>query len=197
MKHQNTQQEFFASSTYRLILFDHLGGGGAGRLAALSVLPILPLLPLPSAAETKDEMEGGLLLDVVVGESASVRELLAGVDESLLVRRDSLLVLNLGLDVLDGVGGSGGDGDGLAGVSLDEDLRLDVVVVELGPVDVPSGGFFEGLQLRGFLLLLHLLSSRDALVVHGGTDDADVFGSQGEATSGGRDDVDGVLLRRR
>jgi hypothetical protein len=43
------------------------------------------------------------LLDVVVGESAAILKLLAGEDQTLLVWRDSLLVLNLGLDVVDGV----------------------------------------------------------------------------------------------
>ena len=38
-------------------------------------------------------MEGGLLLDVVVRESAAVLELLASEDQTLLVRRDPLLVL--------------------------------------------------------------------------------------------------------
>ena len=38
-------------------------------------------------------MEGTLLLDVVVGEGASIFELLAGEDQSLLVRGDALLVL--------------------------------------------------------------------------------------------------------
>ena len=48
-------------------------------------------------------MEGRLLLDVVVGKGAAVLELLASEDEALLIRRDALLVLDLGLDVLDGV----------------------------------------------------------------------------------------------
>jgi hypothetical protein len=34
-------------------------------------------------------VEGGLLLDVVVGQGAAVFELLAGKDEALLVGRDS------------------------------------------------------------------------------------------------------------
>ena len=49
-------------------------------------------------------MEGGLLLDVVVRKSAAVLKLLTGENETLLIRRDALLVLDLGLDVLDGVG---------------------------------------------------------------------------------------------
>ena len=48
-------------------------------------------------------MERGLLLDVVVGEGAAVFKLLAGEDEALLVRRDALLVLDLGLHVVDRV----------------------------------------------------------------------------------------------
>ena len=50
-------------------------------------------------------MESRLLLDVVVRESAAILELLAGEDESLLVRGDALLVLDLGLDVVDRVRG--------------------------------------------------------------------------------------------
>ena len=48
-------------------------------------------------------MEGGFLLDVVVSQGSAVVELLAGEDESLLVWGDTLLVLDLGLDVFNGV----------------------------------------------------------------------------------------------
>jgi len=46
-----------------------------------------------------------LLLDVVVLESSVVLKLLAREDQALLIRGDTLLVLNLLLDVLDGVAG--------------------------------------------------------------------------------------------
>merc|ERR1712203_336877 len=68
-------------------------------------------------------MEGALLLDVVVGKSPSILELLAGEDQPLLIWGDSLLVLDLGLDVLDGVRGLDLEGDGLASQGLDEDLH--------------------------------------------------------------------------
>jgi len=42
-----------------------------------------------------------LLQDVIVREGAAVLELLARKDQALLVGRDALLVLDLGLDVLD------------------------------------------------------------------------------------------------
>ena len=48
-------------------------------------------------------MERGLLLDVVVSQRTAILELLAREDETLLVRRDTLLILDLGLDVVDGV----------------------------------------------------------------------------------------------
>ena len=60
-------------------------------------------------------MEGGLLLDVVVGKGTAILELLAREDKPLLVRRDALLVLNLCLDIVDGVGALDLEGDGLAG----------------------------------------------------------------------------------
>merc|ERR1711936_1350764 len=68
-------------------------------------------------------MEGALLLDVVVRESSSVLQLLASEDQPLLVWGDSLLVLDLGLDVLNGVRGFDLKGDGLTGEGLDEDLH--------------------------------------------------------------------------
>ena len=43
--------------------------------------------------QSGDEIQSGLILDVVVTEGTSVLELLPGEDEPLLVRWDSLLVL--------------------------------------------------------------------------------------------------------
>jgi hypothetical protein len=68
-----------------------------------------------AAAETEHEVEGGLLLDVVVREGAAILELLAREDQALLVGGNALFVLDLGLDVVDGVGRLHLEGDGLAG----------------------------------------------------------------------------------
>ena len=68
-------------------------------------------------------MEVGLLLDVVVLQRAALVELLAAVDEALLVGRDALLVLDLGLDVRDRVRRLDVERDGLAREGLDEDLH--------------------------------------------------------------------------
>jgi len=68
-------------------------------------------------------VESRLLLDVIVGEGATILELLAGEDESLLVGRDTLLVLDFGLDVLDGVRLFDVEGDCFARKSFNEDLH--------------------------------------------------------------------------
>jgi len=60
-------------------------------------------------------VEGGFLLDVVVGKGATVLELLAGEDQTLLDWGNSFLVLNLALDVVDGIAGLDLKSDGLSG----------------------------------------------------------------------------------
>ncbi len=78
---------------------------------------------LHASTESKDEMESALLLNVVVLKSTAVLKLLASENEALLVRRDALLILNLGLHVLNGVAGLHIKSDGLASQSLHEDLH--------------------------------------------------------------------------
>jgi len=78
---------------------------------------------LHATTETENQVKGGFLLDVVVGEGAAILELLSGKDQALLVWWDALLVLNLGLDIVDCVGRLNLEGDGLAGQGLDEDLH--------------------------------------------------------------------------
>jgi hypothetical protein len=68
-------------------------------------------------------VQRGLLLDVVVGKSAPVLELLSGEDQALLVWGNALLILDLLLDDLDRVGCLRLKGDGLAGQCLNEDLH--------------------------------------------------------------------------
>ena len=57
-------------------------GGGVDLLLAL----------LTTTTEAEDQMKSRLLLDVVVGEGATVFELLSGEDQTLLVGGDTLLV---------------------------------------------------------------------------------------------------------
>ena len=56
-----------------------------------------------TSAEAQHKVECGLLLDVVVRKCPAILKLLAGEDHPLLVRRNSFLVLDLGLDIVNGV----------------------------------------------------------------------------------------------
>ena len=99
-----------------------------------------------TTSQMENKMQGGLLGDVVFRKSAAILELLTSEDESLLVRRDTFLVLNLGpiitqnnesllrksssrrrsghlLDVLDGVRGLNIKSDCLSREGLDKNLH--------------------------------------------------------------------------
>lgn len=89
-------------------------GGGVDLLLSL----------LGTTTQAQDQVEGGLLLDVVVAQGAAILELLTSEDQSLLVRGNALLVLDLGLDVVDGVGRLHLKGDRLPREGLDENLHL-------------------------------------------------------------------------
>jgi hypothetical protein len=57
-----------------------------------------------TTTETEDQVKSRFLLNVVVRQSTAVFELLASKDKTLLIRRDTFLVLDLLLDVVDRVG---------------------------------------------------------------------------------------------
>ena len=68
-------------------------------------------------------MKHGLLLDVVVGQSATIFQLLPSKNKTLLVRTDALLILNPGLDIVGGVQGLNLQDDRLVHQGLHEDLH--------------------------------------------------------------------------
>ncbi len=111
---------------------------------------------LHTSSESKDEMEGGFLLDVVVGEGSAILELLSSEDESLLIWRDSLLVLDLGLDILNGVGWLNLEGDSLSSEGLDEDLHT-----SSESENEMEGGFLLDVVVGEGSAVLELLSSED------------------------------------
>ena len=71
----------------------------------------------------RTEVKGGLLLDVVIRQRAAVFQLLSGKDQTLLIRGDTLLILNLGLNVVDRVGALHLQGNRLPREGFDEDLH--------------------------------------------------------------------------
>merc|ERR1719471_969648 len=76
-----------------------------------------------TTAKAKDKMKGRLFLDVVIRKRASIFKLLSSEDQSLLLRRNSFLVLDLRLDILDCVIWLDVQGDRLSREGLDEDLH--------------------------------------------------------------------------
>ena len=91
-------------------------------------------------------MKGRLLLDIVIGQSASILELLASEDQALLIwwntteaaselcnrgmRRGGLpfFILDLCLDIVDGIGGFNLQSDGLSCERLHKDLHDKLVI---------------------------------------------------------------------
>ena len=68
-------------------------------------------------------MEGRLLLDVVIAKGAAVLQLLSGENQSLLIRGNTFLILNLGLDIVNGIRRFNIKGDGLSSKGLYENLE--------------------------------------------------------------------------
>merc|ERR1719317_485917 len=58
-------------------------------------------------------MKSGFLLDIVVGKSSAIFQLFTSEDQPLLIGRDTFLILDLCLDIFDGVRRLHLKGDGL------------------------------------------------------------------------------------
>ena len=78
--------------------------------------------------------------------------LLSSKDQPLLIRWNTLLVLDLGLDILDGVGGLNLECDGLTGQCLDKNLH-DRSLKTLCLFDPPTNMAFEMLIRRVRIIL--------------------------------------------
>merc|ERR1711996_87322 len=101
-------------------------------------------------------MEGGLLLDVIIGQSSSIFELFSCEDQPLLIRRDAFLVLDLGLHVLDGIRWLNLEGDGFTGQGLHEDLHT-----SSQPQDKMKGGLLLDVVIRQSPAIFELFTSKD------------------------------------
>merc|ERR1712241_1140234 len=111
---------------------------------------------LHTSSQSQDQMEGGLLLDVVVRKSSSIFQLLSSKDQPLLVWGDALLILDLGLDILNGVRRLHLQGDGLPGQCLDEDLHT-----SSQSQDKMEGGLLLDVVVRKGPAVLQLLPCED------------------------------------
>ena len=111
---------------------------------------------LHTSTKTEHQMEGGLFLDVVVTQCAAILKLLSSEDKTLLVWRDALLVLDLGLHILNGVRSLNLQGDGLASQSLDKNLHTSTETEHQ-----VEGGFFLDVVVAQGPAIFKLLSSKD------------------------------------
>merc|ERR1740129_1090795 len=120
---------------------------------------------LLASTKTKDKVMGRFLLDVVVGKSTAILQLFAGKDQSLLIWGNSLLVLNLGLDIFDGVRGLHFQGNGLAGQGLDEDLHTSTETE-----DQMQSGLLLDVVVRKSAAIFKLFAGKDqSLLIWGNT----------------------------
>merc|ERR1719387_1661122 len=76
-----------------------------------------------TTAEAQHEVERRLLLDIIIRQGPAVLELLAGKDQPLLIGRDSFLVLDFGLHIVDRIARFYVQRDSLSCESLHEDLH--------------------------------------------------------------------------
>ena len=76
-----------------------------------------------TTTKTKHKMKSALLLDVVITNCPTILKLLSSKDQTLLIRRNALLVLDLGLHVVDQITWLNFNSDCLASQSLHKNLR--------------------------------------------------------------------------
>ena len=108
-------------------------------------------------------MKGGFLLNVVGSEGPAILQLLAGKDQTLLVWGNALLVLDLGLDVVDGIQGLHLKGNGLASQSLHKNLHTSPKAKHL-----MEGALLLDVVVSKRATILKLLTSEDKpLLVQG------------------------------
>ena len=110
-------------------------------------------------------MESGLFLDVVIRKGSSILELLSSEDKSLLIWWDTFFVLDLGLDVFDGVCWLNIKSDGFTSESFDEDLHS-----TSKSEDQMEGRLFLDVVVGEGSSIFKLLSSEDeSLLIWGNT----------------------------
>ena len=120
---------------------------------------------LNTSTETKNKVEGALLLDVVISKSVTILQLLACKDEALLVRRNTFLVLDLGLHIVNAVTRLYLEGDSLASESLDENLHTSTETKN----KVKSTLLLDVVVTKGVTILQLLACEDEALLVRRNT----------------------------
>jgi hypothetical protein len=100
-----SQTGYLAIRLNPVVLESLQGDGLIHTLGLLGLGVDLLFALLTSSTEPQDQVKSRFLLDIVITQSAAIFQLLSGKDQTLLIRRDSFLVLDLGLDIIDSVRG--------------------------------------------------------------------------------------------
>merc|ERR1711992_350568 len=108
-------------------------------------------------------MQSRLLLDVVVREGAAILKLFASKDQPLLIWGNAFLVLDLSLDIFNGVRWFNLKGDGLASQSFDENLHTSTQTEH----QMQSGLLLDVVVREGAAILKLFASENQPLLVWG------------------------------
>jgi hypothetical protein len=113
-------------------------------------------------------MKRALLLDVVIAQSAAVLELLSGKDQALLIRRNSFLILDLGLYIFNRIGRLDIERNSLARQGLDKDLhdQLQQQQQSNAPSDASDAPSRIAVSLCGVLVTRYGVNGVDWLDLH-------------------------------
>merc|ERR1712121_94425 len=101
-------------------------------------------------------MKCRLLLDVIIRKGSSVFKLFSSKNQPLLIRRDSLLILNLCFNIFNSIRGFNFQGNSLSCKSLDKDLHT-----SSQSQDKMKGRLFLDVVVRQSPPILKLLSGKD------------------------------------
>ena len=132
--------------------------------SSVMVLPVRKGLDecLHTATKMKNEMKSGFVLDVVVGESATVLELLSGEDEMLPIRRNALLVVFTILSIVSENSTADLECNGLASKDLDEYWHTATKMK-----NETKSEFFLDVVIEESATILELLSSENETLLIG------------------------------
>jgi len=118
---------------------------------------------LHATAQTQHQVKSRFLLDIVVRKRATILQLFAGKNQALLIRRNSLLVLDLCLHVLNCVGRLHIESDGFPSQRLHENLHATAQTQH----QVKSRFLLDIVVRKGATILQLLAGKNQALLIWG------------------------------
>jgi hypothetical protein len=97
---------------------------------------------LHPSTQAEHQVQGGLLLDIIIRKGPSILQLFPGEDKALLVRGNSFLVLDLRLDTFYSVRALHLQSYGLASEGFNKNLHDVLACSKQSTINAPSARFF-------------------------------------------------------